>query len=116
MVPEKRMFMLFLYNQLFQSAKRYVSKSLATKIEEACSPMLTWLKEADTESDEDEDEDDGENEKENDEGDENEAPVVVTNSVNAPPKSAEQKTTEVAAEEESDDDLDIDAIQFAEII
>ncbi|KAL5963218.1 Eukaryotic translation initiation factor 5 [Taenia solium] len=79
-------------------AKRYVSKNLAGKIADVCAPMLTWLREADTESDEDEVEG----------SDEDEALAELPNSAEVSPNSKQQKVDEL--EMESDDDLDIDAI------
>ncbi|CDS35926.1 Eukaryotic translation initiation factor 5 [Echinococcus multilocularis] len=83
-------------------AKRYVSKNLAGKIADKCAPMLTWLREADTESDDD----DGADAEQGFDG--NETPAESSNSAEISPNPKQQKVDEV--ETDSGDDLDIDAI------
>ncbi|VDD78299.1 unnamed protein product [Mesocestoides corti] len=80
------------------SAKRYVPKNVAAKIAEVCAPMLTWLKEADTESEEDEVEDESHNA---DQDSPHNASV---------PKTSSQAASESEENDDDDDDLDIDAI------
>ncbi|VDO03696.1 unnamed protein product [Rodentolepis nana] len=75
-------------------AKRYVSKPMVPRFNKACEPFLTWLKTAEEESDEGESEDKEENGND---------PQVPSNPVSASPNGQDDQ-------EESDDELDIDAI------